>query len=76
MTCIAAHRVVALRTRLLSRLDQQLADMKQLQQQAERACDAFDCRDACRPTLAEFAAELDRDRTRLAEQMELLVEHS
>lgn len=74
MTHIATHRVSALRTRLLSRLDQQLADMKHLYQQVERSCDVFDSRAECRQILAEFAAELDRDRFRLAEQMDRLVE--
>ncbi len=76
MTCTSAHRVTALRIRLLSRLDQQLADMKHLHQQVERSCDAFDHPDECRPALAEFAAELDRDRHRLVEQMQLLADQS
>jgi hypothetical protein len=74
MTHVAPHRVAALRTRLLSRLDQQLADMKHLYQQVERSCDVFDYRSESRQVLAEFAAELDRDRLRLREQMERLAE--
>lgn len=76
MTCVAAHRVTALRTRLLSQLDQQLANMKHLCQQVERSCDVFDRRDECRQNLAEFAVELDRDRLHLAEQIEFLVGRS
>jgi hypothetical protein len=76
ITQTATHRVDALRTRLLSRLDQQLADLKSLHQQVEQSCDVFDIRDECRQTLAEFAVELDRDRYRLLEQMDRLAERN
>jgi hypothetical protein len=76
MTCSSAPRVAILRTRLLSRLDQQLADMAHLLVQVVRSCDAFVPQDRCRQVLAEFAVELDRDRVRLSEQMTQLAEQS